>query len=139
MAKQVLTQVYISVNATLLHTLGVVSKCEPTFEIADVEVTNFASGAAEEYLGGLSSGTLDIDFFQDLVASQVDAIIYPLFLARVPVAFGYRTSTAAVSASNPRYTGSVLINKWGIAGEVGDAATIGVSWPISGAVTRQTS
>lgn len=139
MAKLVLTNVFLSINATSLHTLNVVQKAELNVEIADVETTNMGSGGAQEYLGGLMSGTLDIEFMQDLVASQVDAVIWPLFLARVPVAFVWRASTAAVSVSNPQYAGLVLVNKWGINGGVGELATIGVSWPTSGVTARTTA
>jgi hypothetical protein len=45
-----------------------------------------------------------------------------------------------VGTSNPKYTGSVLIKSWNpIEGSVGDEASVGVSYPTSGAVTRATA
>jgi hypothetical protein len=48
------------------------------------------------------------------------------------------TSTA-VSATNPSYTATVLINAYGVSGQIGDLSTVSVTWPISGSVTRATA
>jgi hypothetical protein len=56
------------------------------------------------------------------------------------VSFEVRASNAAVGTSNPKYTGSILINGWNpIQGSVGDEASVGVSYPTSGVVTRGTT
>jgi hypothetical protein len=45
-----------------------------------------------------------------------------------------------VSTSNPKYTGNLLIKAWNpITGSVGDEASVSVSYPTSGAVTRATA
>jgi hypothetical protein len=139
MAKSVLTNVYLAINGSTIHTLNVLAKAELDVQIADVETTNFGSGGAQEYTGGLMSGTLNLSFMQDLVASQIDAVIWPLFIAKTPVTFEWRLTTSAVGTSNPKYTGNVLINQWGITGSVGDLATIDVGWPVSGVTTRATA
>ena len=47
---------------------------------------------------------------------------------------------AAVSATNPSYTFSVLVSEWTpLNGGVGELATASVTWPISGAITKATS
>ena len=137
MPKMVLTAQFLSINATVLNTTGSLSKAELVVEVEDNEVTNYASGGWKEYLGGLRSGSLAVEFFQDYAASAIDSIIWPL-LGTV-VAFEVRPTTAVVGTSNPKYTGSVLINKWGaVEGSVGDTATSSCDWPTSGAVVRAT-
>lgn len=135
MAKVVLTAEFLSVNATTIHTTGSLKKAELVVEVDDNEVTTYASAGWKEYLGGLKAGTLGVEFFQDYAASAIDSIIWPL-LGTV-VAFELRPTQAAVGASNPKYTGSVLINKWSaVEGSVGDTAGASCDWPTSGAVVR---
>lgn len=138
MAKMVLTGAFLSLNATSLHTLGGLKTAELVVEVEDKDVTNYNSAGWKEHLGGLKSGTLACEFFQDYAASALDSIMWPL-LGTV-VAFELRTTTAAVGVSNPKWTGSALINKWvAIEGSVGDEATASVDFPTSGAVVRATS
>lgn len=139
MAKAIVTAQFVSVNSNSLHSLGVVSSCELEVEGADVDVTNMASGGWEENLTGLFKGSISIAFFQDFAASQLDSIIWPLFIARSPVPFEIRQTTSAVGTSNPKWTGNLRISKWGFKGKVGDAGTIDVQWPLTGALTRATS
>lgn len=116
------------------------SKIELTAEIEDKDVTTFASLGWKEVLGGLASGTLAITFKNDYAASEVDSIMWPLLLTRVPQTFAVRADNAAVGASNPEYSGSVLVKEWKpLAGSVGDVAEAEVSYPTSGAVSRATS
>jgi hypothetical protein len=116
------------------------SKIELTAEIEDKDVTTFASLGWKEVLGGLASGTLAIQFKNDYAATEVDSIMWPLFLTRTPQTFAVRADNAAVGTSNPSYSGSVLIKEWKpIAGAVGDVAEAEVSYPTSGAVTRATA
>ena len=136
MAKFVLTGVYLSLNATALASN--IRKAELSVEVEDADVTNFGSGGWTEVIGGLKSGELSIEFLQDVAASALDSIMWPL-LGTV-VAFELRATQSAVGTSNPKYTGNVLINGWNpIEGGVGDEATVSVSFPTSGAITRATS
>jgi hypothetical protein len=51
-----------------------------------------------------------------------------------------RADQGAASTSNPKYTGSILINGWNpITGSVGDEATVSMGFPTSGAVARAVS
>jgi hypothetical protein len=135
MAKFVLTGEYVALNSTALHSY--IRKAELSVEVEDADVTNFGSGGWTEVIGGLKSGELSIEFLQDVAASALDSIMWPL-LGTV-VTFEVRATQSAVGTSNPKYTGSVLINGWNpIEGGVGDEATVSVSFPTSGAVTRAT-
>lgn len=89
-------------------------------------------------LGGLKDYTLDFDFNQDFAAAQVDALLWPL-LGTV-VSFEIRPTSAARSATNPAYLGTVLIKEYTpVDGTAGDLAASTVSWPGASTLTRATS
>lgn len=135
MAVMCLTAEYITINASDLKTY--VKKAELTVEVDDLETTNFASAGWKEVIGGLKSGTLAITANDDFAASQLDSIIWPL-LGTV-VLFEVRPTQGAASTSNPKFTGSVMINSTTAGGDVGSLAEKDFSFPTSGAVTRATS
>lgn len=136
MPKMVLLAEYVAVNGTDLSAYA--KKAELTTKVEEKDVTTYGSQGWKELLGGLKSGELALDLFQDVAASALDSIMWPL-LGTV-VTFEVRASNAVVGTSNPKYTGSVLINAWNpISGSVGDEASVGVSYPTSGAVTRGTT
>jgi hypothetical protein len=135
MPKMVLLAQYLSINANVLNTYT--KKAELTVEVEDKDVTTFASLGWKEVLGGLKSAELGCEFLQSFTLAELDAIMWPLLGTVVP--FEVRADQAAVGTSNPKYTGSILINGWSpLAGSVGDEATVSQGFPTSGAVTRAT-
>jgi len=102
-----------------------------------VETT--ASGAAgKTRIGGLPDFSLEVEFNQDFAGAAVDATIWPLVGTVVP--FTLKPTSAATSATNPQYSGSVLIAEYTpLDGKIGDLASVKVSWPGSGFVTRATA
>jgi hypothetical protein len=133
MPKMVLLAQHLSLNGTDLSEY--MRKCEVTVEVEDKDVTTYASLGWKEVLGGLKSGELGIEFLQDVAATEIDSIMWPLLGTVVP--FVTRLDQAAVGASNPSYSGSVLVKSWNpVEGSVGDEASVSVSYPTSGAVTR---
>lgn len=135
MAAIVLTAEYCTLGGNDIKTYA--KKVELTVEVADEEVTNFASSGWKEVLGGIKSGTLAITLNDDVAASAIDSIIWPL-LGTV-VAFEVRATQAAVGTSNPKFTGNVLINSTKIGGDVGSVAQKDFTFPTSGIVNRATS
>ncbi|MFF5977174.1 hypothetical protein ACFY7C_37380 [Streptomyces sp. NPDC012769] len=136
MPMMVLTSEYVALNGVDLSEYA--RKAELAVEVEEKDVTTYTSAGWKVVLGGLKSGELGCEFLQDYAATRIDSIIWPL-LGTV-VSFEVRPTNAAVSASNPKYTGSVLIKEWKpIEGSVGDEATSGVSFPTSGAVLRATA
>lgn len=136
MAKMVLKASYLALNATDLSSYT--SKIELSAEVEEKDITTFASSGWTEVLGGLASGSLAIGLKQDVAASALDSIMWPLF--GTVVTFAVRLDNAAVGTSNPQYSGSVLIKEWKpIAGSVGDTAEVDVTYPTSGAVARATA
>ena len=108
-----------------------------TVDVAELDTTDFASAGWTEVIGGLKSGTLAIEFQDDVAASAVDSVLWPL-LGTV-VTFEVRGTSSAVGASNPKYTGSVLITQASIGGAVGELAMKSLTFPVTGAVTRAVS
>lgn len=116
------------------------SKIELKAEVEEKDITTFASGGWVEVTGGLFKAGLDLGWKNDIADNSVDEVMWGHFLTATPIAFVTRLTSAAVSASNPNYTGLVLVKNWSpIAGSVGDVAEHDTSWPTSGAVTRATS
>jgi len=89
-------------------------------------------------IGGLKDWSLAPEFNSDFAASAVDATLFPL-LGTV-VTGKVRPTSAAISATNPEYSGSVLISQYNPMGNsIGDLATVSVQWPGAGALTRATA
>jgi len=133
MAKMVLLAAFVSVGGNDLSSYA--RKAEVTVEVEDKDVTTYASLGWKEVLGGLKSGELSLELLQDVAATKVDSIMWPLLGTVVP--FVVRLDNSAKSANNPEWTGSVLINGWNpIEGGVGDEASVSVGYPTSGAVVR---
>lgn len=135
MAVLVLTSTYLSLNATDLSSYA--KKIELAVDAEQLDATDFASGGWRESVGGLKSGTISFDANDDVAASALDSIMWPL-LGTV-VAFEVRMTSSAVGTSNPKWTGSVLITGHNVGGDVGTLAQKGYTLPTSGTVTRATS
>lgn len=136
MAFMVLTSEYVALNGTDYS--DYVRKAELKVEVDEKDVTTFGSAGWNETLGGLKSGELSIEFLNDFADNALDEVMWGI-LGTV-VTFEVRPTSSAVGTSNPKYTGSVLINGWNpITGGVGDEASVTVSFPATGAVSRATA
>jgi len=130
------TDAVLTVNAVTLTTL--VRSVTLNVEAEDLETTTMGGGGYRSRIGGLKTGTLEVEFINDFAAAQTDATLWPIF--GTVVAFTLKPTSAATSATNPQYSGNVLVNQVGpLDGEVGALAVRSVSWPTSGTVTRATS
>ena len=136
MAVQCLTNEYLSINAVVLSTW--VKSATLTIDVATLDATAMGDSWTDN-IGGLKSGTLSVTFNDDLAAGGPDVTLWALAIAGAPVAFEVRLDAGTVSATNPKYTGSVLINQFMIGGNVGDLAAKTFSFPTSSVVTRATS
>jgi hypothetical protein len=103
----------------------------------EVETTAFGSSYRTR-IGGLKDASVSLDFMQDFGAGAVDALLFPLLGSTVAVKIVPTTGT--VTATNPEYSMSCLVTQYQpFAGAVGDIATLSVTWPVSGEVTRATA
>lgn len=105
-----------------------------TVDAAQLDTTDFASAGWTEVIGGLKSGTLALEFMDDVANDDVDEELWTL-LGTV-VAFTIKATNATVGTGNPEYQGSVLITGHSIGGAVGDLAMKSLTFPTSGAITR---
>lgn len=112
-----------------------ISAAELTVDGDELDTTDFASAGWKEVIGGLKGGSAKVKFNNDFAATTVDDRLWPLF--NTVVTFRLRPTSAAISATNPEYQTSVLVNNlMPVGGSVGDLVTQDVTWPTSGAVTR---
>jgi hypothetical protein len=133
MAKMTLKAAYLALNG--VDRSSWTSSAELSMEVDEGDVTTYASQGWKEVLDGLASGELGIKFKQDVADNALDETMWALF--GTVVSFEVRLSNAVVGASNPKYTGSVLVREWKpIAGDVGDVAEVDVTYPTSGIVSR---
>ena len=105
-----------------------------TLDAAQLDTTDFASAGWVEMIGGLKSGSLQLNFMDDVADNDVDEELYAL-LGTV-VTFAVKATSSAISASNPEYQGSVLITGHTIGGAVGELAQKSLTFPTSGAIVR---
>ena len=93
---------------------------------------------SRSYIGGLKSGSVDIEFNADFAASKTEATIFPLVGTSTAVVV--KPVDASVSATNPSFTFNAIGTEWDtLNGSVGEIATHSISWPITGAITKATS
>ncbi len=133
MPLMVLTTSVLTINAQSLASWC--SKMEVSAEVEEKDVTVFTSLGWKEVLGGLKSGSVALTVKNDLAASQLDSIMWPLFGTVVP--WTAKATSAAVGTSNPLYSGSLLVKSWTpISGSPGDVNEASHTYPTSGAISR---
>lgn len=135
MARIVLTNAVVKINGVDLS--DHVASVELAQEVEEVETTAFGDSARTR-TGGLANNSLSLDFHQDFASASVDDTLNGLVGGTA--SFEILPAGTAVGATNPRYTGTVLLTEWTpVSGAIGELATASVTWPISGAVTRATA
>jgi hypothetical protein len=103
----------------------------------EIEITAFGSNYRSR-IGGLKDASVSFDFHQDFAAGAVDALLFPLLGSTVAVKIAPTSGT--VTATNPQYEFTALCTQYQpFAGAVGDLATLSVTWPVTGDVTRATA
>lgn len=135
MARIVLTNAVVKINSVDLS--DHVASVELSQEVEEVETTAFGD-TARTRTGGLANNTLSLDFHQDFASASVDDTLNALVGGTA--SFEILPAGTAVSSTNPKYTGTVLLTEWTpVSGAIGELATASITWPISGAVTRATA
>lgn len=135
MAKFVATDYAITINGSDFSSSLAAATLEITAE--EQETTAFGSGYRTR-IGGLKDASLSLDFHQDFGAGAVDATLFPLLGTQATVTI--KPTSGSVSATNPSYSMLALVTQYSpFASSIGDLATLSVSWPVSGTVTRGTT
>jgi len=110
----------------------------------ELDVT--AMGASgHSFIAGLESSTISVDFLNDDATAQVMTTLNALVGTNAKFKILQTTvpgtpTTGTPSATNPLYSGLVLVNKLTpVAGKVGDVAVQSLTFTVSGAITVATT
>lgn len=129
--------VQFKVGTTDLSTY--VSSVTISQEFDQLEVTRMGS-TGHEYIAGLENSSISIDFNADFAASAVNQTINGATagngLVGTTATIKIVPQSGAVAASNPLYTATVLVTQWPQVYNVGELATVSVTWPVSGAISK---
>jgi hypothetical protein len=124
--------VKLTVNAVDLSTL--VSSVTINRSFDELEVTAMGDGG-HRFVKGLEASSITIDFFNDSATAKTLQTLNSSSVWGNNVAVTVKQSDAAVSATNPLYTMTCLINNTTpINGAVGDLSTQSVTWNVSGQI-----
>lgn len=127
MGKLVLRDCYVVVNAVNMS--DHVSSVEVNFVKDEVETTSFG-GAGRERVAGLKDDSFVFTFQQDFDPGEVNAILSPLYHNETEFTVEVRPTSSAVSASNPKYTGTcILLEYQPLSGSPGDLSETEVTFP----------
>ena len=89
-------------------------------------------------IAGLKDWSVNLEFNNDFAAGAVDATLWPLLGTTTTVTV--KATSAANSATNPQYSGSVLVSQVNpLTNGVGDLATTSITWNGAGTLSRLTS
>ena len=125
----------LTVNAVDLSTL--VSNVTINRAFDELEVTSLGD-QGHRYVKGLESSSISIDFYNDSATAKTLQTLQTNWGNNVTVTF--KQTDAAVSATNPLYTMTCLINNTTpVNGAVGDLSTQSVTWNVSGTIAVTTS
>ena len=103
----------------------------------ELEVTAMGDNA-HKFVKGLESSTITLDFLSDTAAANVNATLQAAW--GTTVALTLKQTSAAVSATNPLYSTTILVNNTtDINGSVADLGTQSVTWNVNGTIAVATS
>jgi hypothetical protein len=92
----------------------------------ELEVTAMGD-SAHKFVKGLEASTITLDFLNDTAAGEVLATLQAAWGTTVPLTL--KQTSAAVSATNPEYQTTVLVNNTtDINGAVGDISTQSITF-----------
>ena len=104
----------------------------------ELEVTAMGD-SGHKFVKGLEASTITIDFLNDTASANVLATLQAAWGTNVPIVL-LQTKGTAVSATNPLYTATCLVNNTtDINGAVGDLGTQSITFTVSGTVAVATT
>lgn len=140
MARIVLTDVEVTIGGVDLSNHIASVTLTSTYDV--LETTAFAGGnvpaAAKTRTPGLVDNSVTFEFHQDFASASVEATIYPLLGTVTPVTV--KPTQAVVGSANPEYQFDAVVSEWTpLNGAVGELATASVTWPVTGAIVKDTT
>jgi hypothetical protein len=104
----------------------------------ELEVTAMGD-SGHKFVKGLEASSITIDFLNDTATANVLATLQAAWGTNVPIVL-LQTKGTAVSATNPLYTATCLVNNTtDINGAVGDLSTQSLTFNVSGTVAVATT
>jgi hypothetical protein len=127
--------VVLTVNSVDLSDHVTAVTINRTFD--ELEVTAMGD-SGHKFVKGLEASSITIDFLNDTATGEVLQTLQAAWGTNVTVTV--KQSSAAVSATNPLYTMTALVNNTtDINGAVADLSTQSVTWNVSGTIAVTTA
>jgi len=103
----------------------------------ELEVTAMGD-SGHKFVKGLEASSITIDFLNDTATGEVLQTLQAAWGTSVPVVI--KQTSGAVSATNPSYTMTCLVNNTtDINGSVADLSTQSVTWNVNGTIAVATA
>ena len=135
MSKFIATDYKVEINGTNFSTS--LASVELPIEVEEQDTTAFGAEFRTR-IAGLKTGSITLEFHQDFGAAAIDSVLYPLLGTNATVTVS--PTSATVSATNPTFTGEFLVTQYSpFSSTIGDLATLSITWPLNGALTRATA
>ena len=135
MAHQVFTDARVEINAVVLsdHVRSVTLDYS-----AELQDDTSMGDTTRERKGGLKDWSIEVDFFQDYAASEIDATLFGLVGSTFTVEV--RPTSAARSATNPGFSGTGILESYQpVGGEIGTMQMAPITIQAAGALSRLTA
>lgn len=128
MAKFIANDIQVLVNSVNLsdHAFSV----DTPSEKEQIDVSGFNPNSTKEFLPGQKEESVTIQFLQDFASASVHQTLNPLYVSggSFPLSL-LPDSDTAVSATNPRLSGSVVLQSYnGLSAELGQRAEISATF-----------
>ena len=135
MAKQVLTNVAVTYGTAATDISAYVTSITLSTTAAEV-VTSAMGSSAVTRIQGMIDSSVTMELMQDY--PTIEKLFFDAFTNGTAVPMVVKPNgTAAASSTNPQYAFSVLPTSHEmIKGAIGDLATMSISFPISGVITK---
>ena len=101
---------------------------------AQLDTTNMSSAGWKEFIAGLKEATVTLSLIEDFDDNSLDEDLWTAF--GTVVAVTVKPTASSISANNPEFQFNVLVNDVPLGGAVGDLGMKQVTWPVTGAITR---
>ena len=140
MARLVLTDANVLFATNDVSTFITSLSLSTSFDVIDTTGIS-TTGAARTRVAGLADNSITIEFNNDYADNSLEELINGTTTTNgtvgLVVAMQVKPTSAATSASNPKYNFNVLVAEWQpLSGAVGELSTASVTWPISGPITK---
>ena len=127
--------VVVTLNSVVLTDHCTAATINRSFD--ELEVTAMGD-TAHKFVKGLESSTITLDFLSDTAAANVNATLQAAW--GTTVALTLKQTSAAVSATNPLYSTTILVNNTtDINGAVGDIATQSITFTCNSPIVITTT